>query len=140
MSLKKWIFSTMVVLLAGASSGAQGEDIFQAVRSGNLDAVKALVAKNPALLKSKTPEGDNLLHLACGAGGRPIVEFLVAQGADLHAENGVGQAPLLYAAYQGHSEILSLLIAKGADFRKPDQRGRTRFRPSGPNWSRCIPD
>jgi len=116
--------SFIVCLLAlGLPAGAQFSDIFQAVQSGNLEAVKAFLAKDQALLKGKNEGGESLLHLAAGAGQRPIVEFLLSQGLDIEVKNANGLTSLAYAAYQGHTEIATLLIDKGAEFKYQTPRG-----------------
>ena len=55
------------------------------------------------------------LHKACDKGNIEAVKQHLADGADVNAEVGVGQTPLLLAALGGHKVIAELLIAKGAD-------------------------
>ena len=55
------------------------------------------------------------LHKACDKGNIEAVNQHLADGADVNAEVGVGQTPLLLAALGGHKVIAELLIAKGAD-------------------------
>ena len=55
------------------------------------------------------------LHFAAQAGQIDIVEFLIAKGADVNAENLSGVTPLQFAADKAHKEIAELLIEKGAD-------------------------
>ena len=43
-------------------------------------------------------QGDTALHMAAAAFRRPVAEFLVAHGADVHAKNRRGAEPLHYAA------------------------------------------
>ena len=125
MSAKKWVILAVIIVLVGFLFGAQNENIFQLVTFGDLDAVKALVAKDPALAKTRNQDGETPLHLAAGARRREIVDFLIAQGADPQAKNNDGQNPLLYAAYGGSREIVMALIDRGADFKYQDVRGMT---------------
>ena len=125
MNAKKWVILAVLILLATFLFSAQRDDIFQAVQRGSLDAVKALVAKDPALARAKNEGGDTVLHLAAGAGRRDVVDFLLAQGADPLAKNNDGQNPLLYAAYAGSKELVAAFVALGADFKSQDVRGMT---------------
>ena len=45
----------------------------------------------------------------------PLLNCLIEKGANLNAGAGVGGTPLARAAYEGHVEVVELLIAKGPD-------------------------
>src|SRR6056300_1340121 len=54
------------------------------------------------------------------------VKKLLNNGANVNqADNENGIAPLLIASYRGHTEVVKLLLAKGADANKADKNGRT---------------
>jgi len=55
------------------------------------------------------------LHAAAGLGRKEIVELLIAEGADVNAENDSGDTPLHWAAMEGHTKVAELLITTGAD-------------------------
>lgn len=73
--------------------------------------------------------GDTALHLAATAHRRPIVELLVAHGADCRARNRRGAEPLHYAADGNHSdpaaqaEVIVYLVTAGADPNALDKSG-----------------
>jgi ankyrin repeat protein/transglutaminase-like putative cysteine protease len=52
------------------------------------------------------------LHFAAHAGQINVVEYLIAAGADIEAENIKGETPLQLASNRGHREITELLRAK----------------------------
>ena len=44
----------------------------------------------------------------------PVVEFLVSEGANIHAEY---DRPLRHASSNGHLDVVKFLVSKGADVR-----------------------
>jgi ankyrin repeat protein len=94
---------------------------------GDLEKVKAQIAKTPALVTKVFPymarggEGDKtLLHYAIGpadANGRhlAIVELLVNSGADVNKQTEHVPTPLHLAAKDGNLAIAKFLIGHGAD-------------------------
>jgi cytohesin len=55
------------------------------------------------------------LHFAAQAGQTDVVEYLIAAGADVDAENIRGETPIQLAAGKHHKEMVGLLIEHGAD-------------------------
>jgi uncharacterized protein len=72
-------------------------------------------------------DGRTALHLAAANGAEPVVEMLIAAGADPNVRNRVGETPLHFASARGHVETVRSLIAHGA---QTNVRSRfTRFTP-----------
>ena len=78
--------------------------------------------------------GDTPLHLAAAALRRVPAELLLANGADVNAENRRGATPLLYACDprpksggvwnpEGQSELILLLVQHGAKIDHADRGG-----------------
>jgi ankyrin repeat protein len=101
------------------------EEIHDAAREGNADKVKALLAKNPELVKAKDPRGMTPLHFASFRGHTELVKLLIKAGAVVDAGDQRGTTPLIGAAYFGHKEIAEVLIAGGADINRKFVDGRT---------------
>jgi len=118
------------------NEGSQGQTTLgDAAVYGSPEIVSMLVESGVEINKSRA------LELAARAGRKDNVLCLLEKGADVdevpdtewwyvsnqHREEGLGSA-LHAAASQGHSEIVSLLIEKGANIYLEDSLGRTAFR------------
>ncbi len=85
------------------------------------------------LLLDRTPDGINArnelgwtpLHCAAGRSKRAVIEFLVANGADLHARDNTGCTPTYHAAQEGNLDALAALVEFGADKNTPGHDGNT---------------
>ncbi len=109
-------FALALVLTAGESDTR----LMEAVKSGNLDAVRAL-AKNRALLNTPEADGTTALAWAVRSDDLPIVQALLAAGADAKASNRYAVTPLELAVNNGNAATTSALLKAGADasFVKP---------------------
>jgi len=103
--------------LAGkkAPAAATAGQIHEAVRSGDLAQVKALVAKDLKAVNEKDARGRTPLHFASVVGKPDILAFLIASGADVRATDPGGFTPLHWAAAEGQADAARALIAAGAD-------------------------
>ena len=77
-------------------------------------------------------------HAADG-GHLPVVEALLAAGADVQAANNDGDTALMYAAEGGHLPVVAALLAAGADVQAASNDGGTaaRRRLTCRWWRRC---
>jgi ankyrin repeat protein len=68
-------------------------------------------------------DGNGMTALAYAAvvGNQPLIERLLAQGADIDAANNYGFTPLMQAANFDHAEVVELLLRNGAN---PNCRNR----------------
>lgn len=109
-------FALALVLTAGESDTR----LMEAVKSGNLDAVRTL-AKNRALLNTPEADGTTALAWAVRSDDLPVVQALLAAGADAKASNRYAVTPLELAVNNGNAAITSALLKAGADasFIKP---------------------
>ncbi|KAJ8125404.1 hypothetical protein O1611_g8235 [Lasiodiplodia mahajangana] len=65
------------------------------------------------------------LHLAAYFGLSRTIANLLATGANADVQDGLQTTPLMYAAQAGHTNIVQLLLASGADPGRVCRRGRT---------------
>jgi uncharacterized protein len=116
-----------------ALAGAWSEDGFTALHFaaffGHPDAAKLLVERGADLEARSTNTQFALdaapLHSASAAGQLEVCEVLLDAGADVNAVQHGGYTALLDAAANGNSELVALLIERGADrtARLDDGRG-----------------
>ena len=92
----------------------QAQTIFNAIKTGDLVTVKALIEADSKLLQSKDEVGNTLLHLAAANQKADITKFLVEKGIDVNSKSNTGETPLHIAAKWRSNEVVALLISKGA--------------------------
>ena len=99
-----------------------------AAHDGDLDGLRAMIARSPALLTEQDANGRTLLDLACRAAtgnvaiplvpGTPAqhaaVDLLLAAGADPAAADDDGWTALHTTGMAGHSDLAKRLIDAGA--------------------------
>ncbi len=82
-----------------------------AAREGHLRTVQAILQYRPSV-SHRNLAGDSALMLATLGGHREVVDVLLEAGAELNHD---GWAPLVYAAFQGHLDLVEKFIQRGAD-------------------------
>ena len=104
---------------------AQDESpLMMAALKGNLEAVKALLARDADVNKT----GWAPLHYAASAGSRQhvaIIALLLENHAFIDAASPNGTTPLMMAAHYGSNEAVQLLLEEGADPTLKNQLGLT---------------
>ncbi len=90
------------------------KEIRQAIKQGNIDAVKSILEENPDMLDVETPFGT-WLQMASAQGKIDIVKYLLERGIDVNKCTGVTDGGAIKdAAFKGHLDIVKLLIQNGA--------------------------
>jgi len=102
-------------------------DLASAAGAGDFERIKQLVSKDPRGVRTATPDGVTPLGLAAYLGQRPIVGYLLKNGAEV---NYVGPEPNRFTALTGaisagHAEIVEDLVANGADVNHRYEEGNT---------------
>jgi tankyrase len=99
--------------------------LLEAAKSGDIEIVNRLVLNNRTpqeLVNCCDSEGrrSTPLHFAAGYNRIEVVQFLLEQGADVHAKDKGGLVPLHNACSYGHYEVTELLVQYGADVNVAD--------------------
>ena len=84
--------------------------LFQAVRRDIPELVDYLI-RHRARLNVRNRNGETAVSIAAFKGNLSYVKLLVDAGADV---NLYGWSPLIYAAYNGHAQIVDCLLKRGA--------------------------
>lgn len=115
---------TLSALLLGAPAIWSAE-IHEAVETGDLAVVQQLLGGSPDLLEARDDDGQTPLLRAAGGGQVAMLQYLLDQGANLHAITENGSTALNLAAYGGHTDAAEFLIGKGIDVNVTTPRGFT---------------
>ena len=105
-----------------------GKLMIKAAKTGNVAAVKSLLASDPSLLEARDSDGSTPLHCATWKGHTDVVSVLLDAGADVNAVNQNthwGTTPLHAAAHANQAAIAKLLLDRGADTKARDTEGHT---------------
>jgi ankyrin repeat protein len=87
---------------------------FEACAAGDVDALRSLLDRDPALARERDGDGATGLHLA--ARHAAAVRLLLARGADPNARDvGDHALPIHFAAGGGHLESVRALLDAGSD-------------------------
>ncbi|XP_066594349.1 ankyrin repeat and KH domain-containing protein 1 isoform X2 [Prorops nasuta] len=99
--------------------------LVEACTDGDVGTVRKLLTEGRSVHET-TEEGESLLSLACSAGYYELAQVLLAMNANVEDRGVKGDCtPLMEAASAGHVDIVSLLIAHGADVNAQSTSGNT---------------
>ncbi|KAK4499585.1 hypothetical protein PRZ48_010103 [Zasmidium cellare] len=100
------------------------QDLMQLARLGELRAIQKLFDSGRYTAKSTDEQGITALHWAAINGHHALCHFLIQSGADVNARGGDAHAtPVLWASKRFNLQVVSLLLANGADPLLRDDQG-----------------
>jgi ankyrin repeat protein len=119
------LFILILTLTGSLAASAFAGEIHEAVRGGNLDAVKRLVAADRSLLATKDSDGSPPLNIAAQAGNLEMTKLLLDLGADVKLGDNENSNALHVGAIGANTAVIDLLLAKGIDVNSADVNGMT---------------
>ena len=91
------------------------EGLSAAIAKGDFDGAQKMIERG-ADIEAKDPgAGASPLHFAVMKGNRPMIEMLVARGADVNSRTKNGTTPLHTAVLYARLEVVEFLVGKGAN-------------------------
>lgn len=108
-----------------ASAASETQRLQRAVASGDIAAVRAELAKAPAVLKGNKALAQSLFAMALNVNKRDIAALFLEHGADVNALGDEGTTPLAQALSNGRVETVAWLLDKKADVNAVSRSGQT---------------
>jgi len=90
-----------------------------AALGGNMEIVKDIIDRGAHVNLTGVPDYMMPLHVVQNA---DVADYLINKGADVNAVNSRGQTPLHTAIPEAHKEVITILLAYGADKTKVDNQ------------------
>ncbi len=124
MFTRHWIIVLILILLATAATAGE---IHQAVESGDMSRVQALVRADASAITQPANNRDRSLplHIAATSGQLEIIEYLIANGAAIDGHDRDQSTPLMVACLHGQVEAAKALLQHGAVVDQADLNGAT---------------
>jgi outer membrane protein assembly factor BamB len=109
-----WFLCAWFLVGVGIAIADDGEDLREAARKGDLEALQAILDRGVDINAAST-YGVTALAIACDHGHEVIVEKLLQRGAEINTKDRFYRfSPLGWAAMRQHNSIVKRLIAGGA--------------------------
>lgn len=125
----------VLVLLQPALDAASADDIWLATGTGNVEAVRKLLAGGFDVNKRDPDSGVTLLSTAAIVGNAEIATLLLEAGADVNGRNYQnGSTALHAAAFVGQADMVALLLEHGADLAAMSDDGGTALAAAELDW------
>jgi ankyrin len=128
-------FLTVLMLSGSAVWAAEGPAVatglpppplVAAAKARDAGQIAALfAASTPPDVNQRSADGTTALHWAVYNDDAPLVERLVAAGANPNARNDYGAMPLTEAAVVGNARVIGRLLKAGADVESANADGQT---------------
>lgn len=103
---------------------SHSQDVFDAARLGDTNALKICLNLNPDTLSAVDSHGFTPLILSTYRSQTKCVEWIISKGVDVNYHSPEGIA-LLGACFKGNAEIAKILIDAGSDVNAIGARGGT---------------
>jgi len=113
--MKSWrCLALLFLCLATLPPGLFPQEILDAVKTGDLAKVQALVEKDPQIVNASVGGGMAALSAAVGLRRIEIAKYLISKGADVNVVAKYSGRPMDMALDSGDAALIDLLKSKGA--------------------------
>src|SRR6185436_20350792 len=112
-AMRKVLAAAAVMVLSSTVAFAAGAPVIDAVKSGNVEAVRVALQKR-ADVNLAEADGMTALHWAARNNDLASARLLLRAGANTKATTRYGVTPLALAAQNGSAQMLDLLLKGGA--------------------------
>mgnify|MGYP000852719101 CR=1 FL=1 len=107
------LFVSVILTHGAGCASSPGTRFYKAVSKGDVAALaEALAEMEP---ESRQDHLDGGLRNAADTGNKEMILDLLSRGAQVESSGDRGTTALMLAARQGHTEIVALLLERGAD-------------------------
>ena len=113
-----------VLLTCGAAAAGSDSRLVDAVKSGDVKAVRAVLQQGVSVSAAE-PDGTTALHEAVRRENVDMVDVLLAAHADAKAANRYNITPLSLACANGNAALIERLLKAGADPNATAEEGQT---------------
>ena len=107
--MRRVLAAAAVIVLSSTVAFAAGAPIIDAVKSGNVEAVRTLLQKRVDVNLAES-DGMTALHWAARNNDLASARLLLRAGAKTKATTRYGVTPLALAAQNGSAQMLDLLL------------------------------
>ena len=115
----------IVLMILAAAGLARPQEIFDVLRKGDVQAVKAMIEISPQLVDARDGGGATPLHYASYGTDPALLRFLIDKGAKLEVADAEGRTPLHCAVMNDRRDVAAALLERGAAFETRDDYQRT---------------
>jgi uncharacterized protein len=138
----QWAVYTQHPELAPILLGTRAPDFFEACALGRTERVADLLDADPSLVNAHSPDGFTGLGFACFFRHPALAVLLLDRGAEpsLAARNALGVAPLHSAVASKVTELVELLLSRGANPNARDSSGMTPLHTAAGHGDRILLD
>ena len=120
--MKQILITIAALVLVGCGPSASDISIHDAAAGGHIKAIKQHLDSGTEI-NTKDDKGLTALHWAAERGHKKIVEFLIANDADVNAL--VDREKVTPLHYVGSKEVAKMLIDAGSNVNAKDNEGKT---------------
>jgi len=115
----------LAAAVAGVFAAGCGASLHDTVATGDLERVRALLARNPEALESRDGMEKTPVYFAITYDRVDVLKFLIERGADVNVRDKTGLTPLHVATFMSRPACADVLIKAGAGIDAVDDFGDT---------------